>query len=472
MTFLWGASIIPFLVLATSLHAAEAVTFQNARYLTDSGELYPLTGPDDVPGEQPGLLIAEFPYQATGPGPIYPAPLLSLTWTVSGTNTQYISAFVAPGWHDPALNGPFWAAFTSFNPFTGAGQVQVRVPFGKAADNGQRFALLPEDSALVTIAVGNAGNLALDASGQPVNVTHTGALAPVVSYPDTWIDFYTPGIGPGASGTGMIYSRVSSQTERSYLLIASPPGMVEVETNEFLSTTDGQVFLVQMPAGLLAAAFDARALQPGQFTFQMTELDGTPLATSQVCETVDGHSIPESEAYDAFGFPKHPGMTVHVLIPEGQGPEGDPFDYPLETNWFNSKCYPARPSTSYPYMRSQCSECSNDPQPPAECDADTMMVYFKPASCAWTASSSSSCFYIGYTTFSVPTYDMEGAIYEQPLGCPEWEMDGDGELHKGFWGLLFSGGTRIQTYKMCCWLKRNKSRTQEVCVKQCSDQPR
>ncbi|HIL53067.1 MAG TPA: hypothetical protein EYG30_12535 [Planctomycetes bacterium] len=452
------------LLTLAAIQEPNQLHFESERFVAQDGTLTSISSGEDVPGGQPGSLLADFDFQFSGE-----TPVLAALWRITGKNSAFLQPYLESGWRGIYAEAGDYVQVISHDPATGSGAAVVSLPIGLGFPIEQRFPLLPETNCLIEIAVGLKGGLGLDPDGNPTGALFQGMVQPFVTYPDVWVDVYSPTLGPGGTTLATLYSREALQAQRVYrmaltsLQVASfsPPAALDSPSGQpspldWRILVDGSL-LVNLPPKKLGFHFEIGARQLGDYQVQVTDEGGTLRGESALASVVVGGSVLNfDQVVDSMGNVMVSNATISM---SSKTSEMETIENTLDTNPIFRKCIEAQCGVfATPGFLTRCGECSQRPDIPDECDKKKNAYFFTPADCPYSIWYT-GCISVGYRMFECPYYE----VFMGPTEKDCFTFDSFIKFGSDY-GVSFS----FTPTRWCCVLRKT-DRTKKLQAKQCKD---
>lgn len=434
--------------LALALFAAQSVQLEDVCFLDSFGELTSIDSAVTLDASSAGNLIVEFDFQSPlfdAAAGLYELRPMRALWRLSD-GSGHAPSSGAGGWHGARDPAPA-PIIQAFDRQTGAGRVQVRLPFATGLSSERRHGSLGEGLNLVELAVGWQGEVEVSSGGSVSNAMFLGQTTFSSAYPDRWVDIEAPLVGIPAEFVATVYVMDGLQSPRTLTIQNAFPSTVEFTGPEAAS---GGV--VTIPAGSSFHEFTLRALATGSYHLTLLDQSGAEVGTSSRA-TVDREvpvEWPEYAGHVVSGS-EEAASVARILLPPGYTP-GTPAAIPNtgSSGAFQTKeCNPPK-CQSVGVTYTACSSCSVDPQ----IDCPEFVAFASEASCTFALFS--VCHKSGTTSITCQAYKADGDPYDQELGCPKLSKK------------LFDYGTSVQTYKKCCNYEAEAGSTVPLTVGACS----
>lgn len=324
---------------------------------------------------------------------------------------------------------------TQFDPATGIGRVEVKIPVRLGLDSGLRFPPIHEPENVLRVALGWEGQLDVDENGDLTSSGMETTFEVPVAYPDTWIDYLAPLTGVGCQ-VGAILRVEASQDERALTVACNYPRQVTLSDEGEGHSQE----LVTVPALADGAYFEYTGLGSGWFDMQVSEA-GVLVYQSPRGLIDDEHPCGVVEAtYSGPVTVQAPPGAVVVTFPQGftPGPPTVSLPYDPPSTHLSSKCDRAN-GVSRGNVFPQCGECADNPDGP-ECPE--FVSFFDAASCHFSLNPLNICLKKTTTTqVQIPIYQL---VDVEIKTC---RKQGGGLTIFPFGGLSFEGA---EGEKVCC----------------------
>ena len=243
---------------------AWPVRFEDVRFVDELGHIDLLRDGAVLAAGRPGKLLADFEFQsdrADERGRWRP-PSLSVLWSIEDADGRSRTAEPDGGWC--GLSAPAPAPFlTDFDPRTGLGRATVQIPIGTVIPHRFRHPHLWDGYSRVRVALGDEGELALDAGGEPLGARWTGAIDLACEWPEVQVDVEEPVESAGVATSVFLTLRDAPRAPRTLAL-------------EVIGTAEAELSQesVTFAPGERSAVLALTALGEGTFRVRATDSAG------------------------------------------------------------------------------------------------------------------------------------------------------------------------------------------------------
>lgn len=343
-------------VCAIAWQSPQSVSFSNVRFVTEDEQAIDISSGADLPGGVPGQILADFSFNSPLFDPTtsrYHPPRISTLWSLEDVYGSTVSAAPEGEWFGTRRPLPD-LLIKVFDDATGVGVAELSIPVGKLVDISTNYPHLSDVHAVVRVACGLRSALAENDAGQPIGVSWQGDLSLDVTWPEVWLAQSRALVEANDSITCWIALRRPAATDRTFVISASVPTLVELSSAP-----------VVVPAGSQRAEFEIVAREPGRYRLQASESMHAAIV-SQRCLIVPDMFVASVASGSSSG-----GGSGGTGSGGAHGPEI------THSNW--RECEPAQPGTGTQTF-TVCGQCVIG-APSLNCPDIQGMFY--PASCSF-----------------------------------------------------------------------------------------